>query len=452
MAHPHAQPGFDPRKIITPESFHVAPHLLGLPLASPSRRLAAILLDLLLVSIVANVGGKILFAVAAAAAFFWFAGKRLGNQGGFFSKTARVAFRGVGTLMLFVAALWVWQRGRTAVGAVVEEDDDAPAATASVAGGGGTVRRNISVGTLVRGGLAVRALATAEDSAAGHAAAEAGVRQMRDMNMSNADIRASLVEAAKERPPAVQAGVRAALPPADTLPPAAGDSAAATRADTVPTDPDSLAAAYVAAIRGGDSTRAEALRPKLASTFAHDSLAELRGRVGELEEQKQELTQENEKLESRGMLATLREWLDDLGIGFGWTGLYFTFFTAMFKGQTPGKKVFGIRVLRLDGGPMTLWSSFERFGGYAAGLVTGLLGYLQVYWDRNRQAIQDKITETVVIRDRGLALPVAPVRPGPPPHQPPFGPQPPYGQPPPGQPPNPPPPNPPRPPAGIGAP
>src|SRR5215213_11293459 len=59
----------------------------------------------------------------------------------------------------------------------------------------------------------------------------------------------------------------------------------------------------------------------------------------------------------------------------------------------------------LDGLPMTLWASFERFGGYAAGLFTGLMGYAQVYWDRNRQAIQDKISETVVIR----LLPGAPV-------------------------------------------
>jgi hypothetical protein len=127
----------------------------------------------------------------------------------------------------------------------------------------------------------------------------------------------------------------------------------------------------------------------------------------------------------------------------------------MFRGQTPGKKLFGIRVLRLDGEPMTLWASFERFGGYAAGLFTGLMGYMQVYWDRNRQAIQDKISETVVIRDRGQPLPVAAGRPGAPPAQP-YSPQPrqpPFGPPPFGQPsPTPPPPYPPRPPAGVGSP
>jgi len=471
MANAQAQPGFDPRKIITPESFHVAPHLLGLPLASPTRRLAAILLDLMLVAVLANVGGKIVFALATAGAFFWFAGKRLGKHGGFFSHTARLAFRVGGTLLLFVAVLWVWRGARKTVDRVVEEDDDAPASVAAAASPGGakgTVKRGVTAGALLRGGLTLHALSAAQDSASARAAAEAGVRQMRQVQMANPEIRAMLVDAVKDRPPAVQAGVRAALPPADTLPTAAaapGDSAEApdsagadaageAKPDTVPTDPDSLAAAYVTAVRGGDEGRADALRPKLASTLAHDSLAELRGRVGELERQNTELESEKKDAESKGLLATLLHWLDDLGIGFGWTGLYFTAFTAMFRGQTPGKRLFGIRVLRLDGAPMSLWASFERFGGYAAGLFTGLMGYMQVYWDRNRQAIQDKISETVVIRDRGLPLPVAGARPGAVPHQP----QPPFGQPPFAQPPagqhalHVAPPSPPRPPAGPGLP
>ena len=40
-----------------------------------------------------------------------------------------------------------------------------------------------------------------------------------------------------------------------------------------------------------------------------------------------------------------------------------------------------------------------RAGGYAAGVATGTLGFLQIYWDANRQAIHDKVAGTVVIRD-----------------------------------------------------
>jgi len=88
----------------------------------------------------------------------------------------------------------------------------------------------------------------------------------------------------------------------------------------------------------------------------------------------------------------------DLGLGFGWTALYFTAFPAWWKGQTPGKKLMGIRVVQLDGSYMSAWESFGRYGGYGAGFATGLLGFLQIYWDSNRQAIQDKISATVVIK------------------------------------------------------
>lgn len=89
--------------------------------------------------------------------------------------------------------------------------------------------------------------------------------------------------------------------------------------------------------------------------------------------------------------------INDLGLGFGWAAFYFTVFTAMWQGQTPGKKLFSIKVLQLDGTPLSILDSFGRYGGYGAGIATGLLGFLQIFWDPNRQAIHDKISSTVVI-------------------------------------------------------
>jgi uncharacterized RDD family membrane protein YckC len=77
---------------------------------------------------------------------------------------------------------------------------------------------------------------------------------------------------------------------------------------------------------------------------------------------------------------------------------------SAWKGQTVGKRLMGIRVLRLDGGSINWWLAFERSGGYAAGLATGLLGFLQVYWDANRQGIHDRIAGTVVVVDGGERL------------------------------------------------
>ncbi len=116
-----------------------------------------------------------------------------------------------------------------------------------------------------------------------------------------------------------------------------------------------------------------------------------------LEQSEESKAQQAEPPEQLSIIAWLRAALTDLGIGFGWAALYFSVFTAWFHGQTLGKILFRIRVVKIDGGEMSLWESFGRYGGYSAGLATGLLGFLQVIWDPNRQAIHDKISETVVI-------------------------------------------------------
>ena len=58
------------------------------------------------------------------------------------------------------------------------------------------------------------------------------------------------------------------------------------------------------------------------------------------------------------------------------------------------------QVVRLNGQPITLWVAFERLGGYAAGVATGLLGFFQIFWDPNRQGIHDRIAGTAVIRTK----------------------------------------------------
>ncbi|MFQ5679662.1 MAG: RDD family protein [Gemmatimonadota bacterium] len=98
----------------------------------------------------------------------------------------------------------------------------------------------------------------------------------------------------------------------------------------------------------------------------------------------------------------LRGLADDLGLGLGWSGLYFTIFLARWKGRTPGKRLFGLRVVRLNGEPLGWWPAFERFGGYAASLATGTLGFLQIFWDANRQGVHDKVVGTVVVLDSAV--------------------------------------------------
>ena len=89
---------------------------------------------------------------------------------------------------------------------------------------------------------------------------------------------------------------------------------------------------------------------------------------------------------------------------FGFALLYFTLAARIGRGRTPGKWLFGLRVLRLDGAPLGLWDAFSRAGGYAASLSTVGLGFIEAIWDANRQALHDKVAGTVVVRDPRRSL------------------------------------------------
>ena len=168
--------------------------------------------------------------------------------------------------------------------------------------------------------------------------------------------------------------------------------------------------AVPAAVGGLSTPPAEDAAPQQtdAAVGIDDGVAALLVRVDDLEddladsrEENQDLREQLAEAESRSTLFTwVRDAADEAGLVFGWGTVYLTLFLALWQGRTPGKKAMGLRVVRLNGEPLGLYMSLERAGGYMAGLATGLLGFAQVWWDPNRQAIHDKITETVVIRER----------------------------------------------------
>jgi len=100
--------------------------------------------------------------------------------------------------------------------------------------------------------------------------------------------------------------------------------------------------------------------------------------------------------------------LNKAGLRFGWAIAYFSLLPFWWKGQTVGKRLFGLRVVELTGKPLGLMTCFGRYGGYAAGLATGGTGFLQVLWDPNRQAVEDKLAHTVVVDLRGPRAAAAP--------------------------------------------
>ncbi len=160
--------------------------------------------------------------------------------------------------------------------------------------------------------------------------------------------------------------------------------------------------AYADALAAADTVAMDSLAPEAARLVAGPALRQRDERIDDLQRRFRRLSAQRdalqEALDDPSVLRSVQTWAGDFGLTLGWIGVYFTLVLAWWGGYTPGKRALGIRVVRLDGRPITLWNAFERFGGYAAGLVTGLIGFAQMLWDANRQGVQDQIAGTVVIR------------------------------------------------------
>ncbi len=310
--------------IITPESFAVAPGLLGLPLAKPWRRACAFLFDLIPVAILSKAG------------VVWF--------------------------LAFLAATLVW-RGLSY----------------------GSGRAGPGLPAFARAGMGFLAL-IAVLRVGGALRRDVKKLEGDDANPPSADSIARIVSSAM-----ATAGVSGAVPGLDALP-----ANASLHGDTTLLH-------FAQALLAGDTSRVRALRAG-AETAMHASQPDWAATgMADLARRNEELKKENDRLKKQsasphGIKAVISAMLDDLGIGFGWGALYFTTLLVLGHGQTPGKRFMGIRVIRLDAEPIGWWMAFERFGSYFASLSTGLLGFAQIFWDRNRQALHDKCVESVVIR------------------------------------------------------
>lgn len=350
----------DPKQIVTDTAFQVSPSLMGATIAPPGIRLAAVGVDLTIAGLISSLG------VAGVASALLAIG------------VYRLAPRVLG------ADLW-WHRPAALLAAILVF------------------------------GLTLSSLRDSKSDA------QANVEKVADSSDSNAGlmVTSTYIEAVEHR---TEGAKRAEERGEEDLNPI-GDAEAVAEtqdaadvgvetdtdieADAVQEAQDALAASVADALLGVDlnvdrDAVEGAVREIVESTDQLAGDPGLRQRVSRLNERVDELEDENEALredlERPSILRWLRAAAADLGLTFGWLGVYCTVFTAWWNGYTPGKKIFRIRACRLDGRRIGLWTSFERFGGYAAGLATGLLGFAQILWDANRQGIHDKIVGTVVVR------------------------------------------------------
>ena len=330
----------DPRSIITPDAFEVSSALVGTPLARPRRRAAALLVDGIVIGIITAITKSfaLILGVVAAVLFIRAGFQRTKVRGSVFGRAMRFSVGCLGVFIAIVTAV-LW----TSFG--VDFSRRGPSGVES----------------------ALESLVTIEG------------------------------EAYAEDPDS----------PVDATPPTPGSERAEIASYT---DREALTAyAELLVADSADASyplRRSLLESRLVALVGADSLAVLELRIADLEDEVEDgeraLGRTRAALDdatSGGFFASLRNIADELGFGFGWAALYMTVFLSWWNGQTIGKRLLGIRVVRLDGGPITWWIAFERAGGYAAGLATGLLGFAQVWWDANRQAIHDRIVGTVVVED-----------------------------------------------------
>lgn len=338
------------RQIVTPYAFFVADELLGTPLAGPFRRGFGMLIDLLLVSLLTQVSSLVLAAIAAWT--FFRAGNRLDTKKRF--NGIRIILRVLVAVLVFIVAM----------GIVDEMTDhkilnDQPTAVSvnSVKGVDGIELMALTAKYLIDTKAMKQRIIQGDCEPAYACLQTLGEELVQDVVAIGLD---------GEAVDGVLDGYLSAV--SDSLSPeqhtaltqhlqqiVQSKQAPTKSLEPVPIEKKSIApAAQVVKNNGQDS------KPK-------------------------------------GLINWLQNLVEELGLGLGWAAFYFSIFTAWWKGQTPGKKLLGMKVIKLDNQPLNLWESFGRYGGYAAGLATGLTGFLQVFWDPNRQAIQDKISETLVI-------------------------------------------------------
>lgn len=165
-----------------------------------------------------------------------------------------------------------------------------------------------------------------------------------------------------------------------------------------------LALGHVDIIKGGLdlSAAGEESAALKRNVFVQEnaSYGQMRQAVDDLSEQVSDLKDEirTERELQRTPTGRATALTQSVGVTFGWSGVYFTLLTGLLNGRTLGKLLFGIRAAKINGTKFTYFDGFVRQGGYVAGVAMGLIGFLKLLWEPNRQTVEDRIAATVVVR------------------------------------------------------
>jgi uncharacterized RDD family membrane protein YckC len=87
---------------------------------------------------------------------------------------------------------------------------------------------------------------------------------------------------------------------------------------------------------------------------------------------------------------------------------YFAFFEWIWKGQTPGKRMLKLRVIREDGRPVTFWEAAVRNLLRTLDMMPApfySIGLISVFVSLSDQRVGDMVAGTVVVREREAEAP-----------------------------------------------
>lgn len=76
---------------------------------------------------------------------------------------------------------------------------------------------------------------------------------------------------------------------------------------------------------------------------------------------------------------------------------YYWYFWTRQEGRTPGKQVMRLKVIKVDGTPISDSDAIVRYFGYLINSAAILLGWLWILVDAEHQGWHDKLAKTYVV-------------------------------------------------------
>jgi uncharacterized RDD family membrane protein YckC len=78
---------------------------------------------------------------------------------------------------------------------------------------------------------------------------------------------------------------------------------------------------------------------------------------------------------------------------------YFVIFWTQYQ-ATPGKMVFGLKVVRPDGSTISTGQAIGRYFAYLLDTLILFVGFMMIGWDDQKRALHDRLCDTRVIKTR----------------------------------------------------